>query len=72
MPANPICPKCDTEMREGFLTEAINCPLTFWVEGQPERGLFGRPSTSAERWRVATYGCPKCGYLESYRTNETW
>jgi hypothetical protein len=28
------CPKRDTQMGEGFLTEAINCPLPFWVEGR--------------------------------------
>ena len=48
------CPKCDTEMEEGFLVGGAH----MWAKGT---SLFTR-----KKCRVIAYHCPKCGYVMLY------
>jgi transposase len=63
------CPKCGSEMTEGFLLETglLSDPRQKWVDGRPVVGIFGIAKT-AERdiRRVQTFRCIGCGLLESY------
>ena len=65
-----ICPKCSTEMTEGFLyTEGISAnTYTVWVQGRPEVRVFTGTINTEDRdvRRIQTYRCAKCGFLESY------
>lgn len=69
----PRCPKCDVQMEEGFLMDrgdhhAIN--PAHWVEGAPEPSFWRRTKTRGkDTYRVATYRCERCGFLESYATD---
>jgi hypothetical protein len=56
-------------MTEGFIMDASHGAVLVprWVAGKPERSFWsGTKVTGKEQCKVATYRCPKCGYLESY------
>jgi hypothetical protein len=69
---DPRCPKCDGQMEEGFMldrTYGAQLPSQ-WVEGEPEKSFwFGTRTAGREILRVTTYRCRKCGYLESYASD---
>lgn len=65
-----MCPKCSAVMDEGFLiddAQTINQQQA-WHEGKPEQvPLFGFLKYDATKvWKVKTFRCTGCGYLESY------
>ena len=71
MSDNALCPDCQLPMEEGYLPDRgyTRVELTRWIRGKPALGLWGlkgffwkEPTGIA----VATYRCPKCGYLKSY------
>jgi predicted RNA-binding Zn-ribbon protein involved in translation (DUF1610 family) len=70
----PTCPKCGNAMQRGFIPDEYRDrnEISVWVPGVPERS----PSNGAieladsQMWRIATYRCRNCGYLESYATDE--
>lgn len=68
MPAM-TCPKCSVQLQEGFLLETTRngrC-VTEWVEGKPERSFWtGVRLKGKTRLKVASYRCPRCGFLELY------
>ena len=56
-------------MTEGFIMDVSHGAVLVprWVAGKPERSFWsGTKVTGKEQCKVATYRCPKCGYLESY------
>lgn len=63
------CPKCSSEMTEGFMLETglLSDPRPKWVDGRPVVGALGGVKI-AERdvRRIETYRCIGCGFLESY------
>jgi hypothetical protein len=63
----PKCPKCSEPMDEGYIGSSIslNKNPAQWVKGPPETSFWKRLKTPSGRC-VATYCCPKCGFLESY------
>jgi predicted Zn-ribbon and HTH transcriptional regulator len=64
------CPRCESEMKEGFLLDRFQnhfSALPTWVEGEPERKWWGGLKTRGRvRLEVLTRRCRRCGYLESY------
>ena len=70
----PECPKCHHPMELGFVLDkghynAPNPPE--WLEGEPVRSFWeGVKTKGRERHGVQTFRCTKCGYLESYATEE--
>jgi hypothetical protein len=69
----PICPKCSQPMDKGFIVD--HAPGTSfqaeWVGGTPQKSFWtGLKLGGKERRKVATFCCPKCGFLESYAETE--
>ncbi|HXO40308.1 MAG TPA: PF20097 family protein [Thermoanaerobaculia bacterium] len=63
------CPRCNGDMEEGFVVDLGAYNTVFpsqWVQGQPEKSLLGTKIAGKVRFRIATYRCRRCGYLESY------
>ena len=63
------CPKCQAAMKEGFVLDRDQSRnrVEEWVEGEPEPSFWtGVKRLGRTRIEIATYRCPKCGYLESY------
>lgn len=63
------CPKCDSEMQEGFiLDESHGYHLTSsWVAGKPERSFWtGTKIHGKEKHPIQSFRCNQCGYLELY------
>jgi Domain of unknown function (DUF6487) len=66
---NPTCPKCDSQMDEGFIVDNTYGERlqSQWVEGKPQRSFWtGVKLAKDAKHPVATFRCEKCGYLESY------
>jgi hypothetical protein len=65
----PKCPKCSQPMDEGFIVDHAGFAATqaHWVKGRARLSflLWAKFDWKARR-RVATFCCPKCGFLESY------
>jgi DNA-directed RNA polymerase subunit RPC12/RpoP len=63
------CPKCSIQLHEGFLLEATRNSrgVTEWVEGKPVASFWtGLRLKGRIRLPVASYRCPRCGFLELY------
>jgi hypothetical protein len=67
----PKCPKCSQPMDEGFIVDhTYGADLQAqWVEGPPQKSFCLGLKVGTPR-KVATYCCPKCGFLESYVETE--
>jgi tRNA(Ile2) C34 agmatinyltransferase TiaS len=66
---NPKCPKCGSEMEQGFLVDHnyYTADQPEWVEGPVERSFWtGVKTRGKERRHVTTNRCVGCGYLESF------
>jgi hypothetical protein len=69
------CPKCANPMDAGFLlrdeshqSAEAKCQ---WVEGMPVKSFWGLLKLdSRSRWRIKTFRCVRCGYIESYAMDE--
>jgi hypothetical protein len=57
-------------MEIGFIVDKLQNGArleSHWVEGPPEYSWFGGVKTGNRRmFKVVTYRCARCGYLESY------
>ena len=65
----PRCPKCAEPMDEGFIVDYTygGQAAASWVEGPPQRSIWtGLKLGGKVKRQVATFCCPKCGFLESY------
>ena len=64
------CPKCKAAMEEGFILDLGHYntkTVSQWVEGEPERSIWtGIKTKDREKFKITTYRCAGCGYLESY------
>jgi hypothetical protein len=74
------CPKCKGTMTKGFIVDRTG-PLSAivqafmqaqWAEGEPKLGLFGVQVGGRRLYRITTYRCEKCGYLEDYAVNVSY
>ena len=60
-------------MDAGFTLEMTNTAYlpTLWIEGQPEPSYWTLTKIKGKpQWRVVSYRCRACGFLESYATEE--
>jgi len=65
------CPKCQGAMEEGFIPDGIGAlraaKITEWYEGMAEGSIWtGVKTSSKTHYKVRTFRCVVCGYLESY------
>lgn len=64
------CPKCQSAMEEGFIsdhTQSHSITVSEWIEGAPpDQSWWGLKTGDKEKLRVMTFRCVRCGYLESY------
>ena len=68
--SNTNCPKCGAEMEAGYIldqTYGANLPSN-WIEGEPVKSFW---SVDKKHYQVQTLRCVRCGFLESYTTEET-
>ncbi len=73
------CAKCGTQTEEGFILDRTHGAVlgAEWVEGVPDRSVLGgiKGLKKRRRFRVMTFRCPKCGFVESYtaeQVNSKW
>lgn len=67
------CIKCGNKMILGFLVDHKlgGIMQSMWVEGEPEESLWSGTTTGDKpKYKVVTYCCENCRYLESYATDE--
>ena len=63
------CEKCSGEMESGVLVDRSQAWIypAIWADGPVERGVFGGLKPEGRRlYRVITWRCTHCGYLESF------
>jgi len=63
------CPKCSVQLQEGFILEQARHGrgATEWVEGKAVKSFWtGVELRGRARLSVATFRCPRCGFLELY------
>ena len=69
MARNPICPKCQSSMVEGFVADKTDggWRVSGWVGGPPEKSIFGNVKLRGRKpVEIATWRCTRCGFLENY------
>jgi hypothetical protein len=57
-------------MVEGYIINYAhaNALVSRWVQGAPQPGFFWEVDpTNSQQFKIITYCCRQCGYLESYR-----
>ena len=63
------CPKCGIALQDGFILDKTRDSRgpSEWVEGKPERSFWvGIKLRGKARFPIASYRCPRCGFLELY------
>lgn len=69
-PPDFICIKCGGAMEIGAIIDHTNGGKmqSRWVEGEPIESFWrgGIQTDGKEKYKVETYRCQNCGYLESY------
>ncbi|NYT40224.1 hypothetical protein HZY97_05615 [Sphingomonas sp. R-74633] len=62
------CPKCGSQFTEGYIADHafLGTTVSTFVGGQPAGLLADIARGGAERYRIQTWRCDGCGYLESY------
>ncbi len=72
---NTNCPKCAGEMEEGFIAEQYGghrIQPSEWIAGEPVKSFWhGTKINDKKHYQVKTLRCVRCGFLESYATEET-
>lgn len=71
------CPKCESEMTEGYVLDRglEKLKLTsVWVEGEPEGSFWsgGLKTSNREVFRIQAFRCSKCYYLEFYTAEQVY
>lgn len=60
-------------MEKGFIADWTegNVKVSRWLAGEPVSGWFVevKPQLNSQ-WKVTTYRCSKCGFLESYALDQ--
>ena len=68
------CPKCEGAMEEGFILDHGDYDMrrvNIWVEGEPVKSFWtGLKVKGKEQFKVKTFRCANCGFLESYAVGE--
>ncbi|MCA1815955.1 MAG: PF20097 family protein [Acidobacteria bacterium] len=73
VPATAPCAKCGTQMRRGFLyrtnSQRLSGDMRYltWLEGDsPDENIQDVHRRGATQFRLTSYRCPACGYVELY------
>jgi predicted nucleic-acid-binding Zn-ribbon protein len=74
MPPPPICPKCENQMKKGWIKDSVESAQTEarWIAGEVERRpiFFGMVEEIILEGKtikpLTAYRCPECGYVELY------
>ena len=68
------CPRCKGPMEPGLVIDHTgqgSVTELQWMEGDAVRSFWtGIKTKGRHRFHVITYRCQKCGYLESYATED--
>jgi hypothetical protein len=62
----PECPVCRVRMEEGHVLDwrdGSKQQRVTWIEGPPEKGVFGFRTKGKRQIPVVTWRCPGCGWL---------
>jgi uncharacterized OB-fold protein len=65
------CSKCGSSLDPGYILDVTHggYKAAEWVEGPPERSFWvGLKVSDRSRYKICTFRCTSCGYLESYAT----
>ncbi len=59
------CPKCQGVLEEGFMPDRPDDKVfpAIWVEGNPG---YKEIEKKGRKYRIQSYRCMSCGYMESY------
>ena len=63
------CPKCGSELIEGFIADTTHggASVASWREGEPKKSFWvGLKLHGTEPLEIETWRCRRCGYLENY------
>ena len=63
------CPKCGGEMIEGFIADHTYGGIlqSDWIEDAPVKSFWqGTKISGKDQYKIKTFRCIECGYLESY------
>jgi predicted nucleic-acid-binding Zn-ribbon protein len=66
---DPKCPKCGHEMENGFMVDQAHGAIAEarWAEGESTYSFWtGVQVRGRTQYRVRTYRCTNCGFLEAY------
>lgn len=70
MSAPTECLRCRGAMSVGLVVDRGDYNIGLlqnWVEGAPEKSIWtGLKTKGRDSYKVVTYRCDRCGYLESY------
>lgn len=67
------CARCSGEMKEGFVADYTYGSIrpSDWVEGEPVKSFWvGTKISDKNQYKIKTFRCQNCGYLESYAVEE--
>ena len=67
------CPKCGSEMEQGFVLDNTHGSrvVSQWVAGAPQKSFWvGTKVPDGKLVPIGTYRCLSCGFLESYAREE--
>lgn len=64
------CIKCEGYMEEGYIIDRGDNNVGLvntWIEGEPVKSFWsGLKVNDKQRFKIKTFRCAGCGYLESY------
>lgn len=70
------CPKCQGLMNEGFIIDHGDMNfgmVNTWIEGEPVKSFWnGIKVNDKSQFKIKTFRCVNCGFLESYATEKTY
>lgn len=64
-----ICPKCESVMDIGFVTDHLAGTIVQgeWIKGEPELNFLNEARIKGkERHKIVAYRCPNCSYVEFF------
>jgi Domain of unknown function (DUF6487) len=70
MESHNQCPKCNGEMKQGFILDHKDYAsgvVAQWQPGEPQKSFWrGVKSKDGPHYEITAYRCTGCGFLESY------
>lgn len=70
MESHNQCPKCNCEMKQGFILDHTGHAagvVAKWQPGEPKKSFWlGVQTKDSPQYEITAYRCTGCGYVESY------